>query len=91
MSETRDKVVEYKLWVMGRCSRMTLFSRPHGEQGHRGQKTERERTKIFLVSSIEVSLKYAVGPSGKCTKVIASLRLVTRWDGSGGKEEWDTH
>jgi hypothetical protein len=28
VSETRDKVVEYKLWVMGRCSRVTLFSRP---------------------------------------------------------------
>jgi hypothetical protein len=37
------------------------------------------------VSSIEVSLKYAVGPSGKCTKVIASSQLVTRGNGSGGK------
>jgi hypothetical protein len=37
------------------------------------------------VSSIEVSLKYAVGPSGKCTKVIASSRLVTQCNGSGGE------
>jgi hypothetical protein len=76
VSETRDEVVEYTLGVMGRCSRMTLLSRPYNEQGHRGQRTDRERTKIFLVSSIEVSLKYAVGPSGKCTKVIASSRLI---------------
>lgn len=29
-------------------------------------------TEIFLVSSMEVSLKYAVGPLGKYTTVIAS-------------------
>jgi hypothetical protein len=28
VSEARDKVVEYKLWVMGSCSRVTLISRP---------------------------------------------------------------
>ena len=33
-----------------------------------------ERTNIFFVSSIELNLKYAVGPSGKCTSVIASAQ-----------------
>ena len=31
-----------------------------------------------------MSLRYAVGPSGKCTKVIASSRLAIRWCDSGG-------
>ncbi len=48
------------------------------------------RTKIFLVSSIEVSLRYAVGPSGKCTKVMASSQLVIRCSSSGSKG-MDTH
>jgi len=26
VSETRDEVVEHELWVMGGCSRVTLFS-----------------------------------------------------------------
>jgi hypothetical protein len=54
------------------------------------QKPERVRTKIFFVSSIELSLKYAVGPSGKCTKVIASSRPVIWYNISGGGDG-DTH
>jgi len=82
---TRRKEFEYKLWVMGRCSRMTLFSRPHSEQGRRDRRLRVDARSLFLMSSIEVSLKYAVGPSGKCTKVIASSRLVTHYNGSRGK------
>ena len=70
---------------MGRCSRMTLFSGPHSEQRRYDRRLHGELTKIFFVSSIEVSLKYAVGPSGKCTKVIASSRLVTQCNRSRGK------
>jgi hypothetical protein len=71
VSETRDKVVEYKLWMMGRCSRVALLSRLYLIWQ---DTVRRRRTKIFLVSSIELSLKYAVGPSGKCTSVIASVQ-----------------
>lgn len=33
---------------------------------------EERHTKICFVRAIDVSLKYAVGPSGRCTIVIAS-------------------
>lgn len=33
----------------------------------------KRRTKICFVRAMDVSLKYAVGPSGRCTIVIASI------------------
>jgi hypothetical protein len=75
--------------MMRCCSRVTLFSTSMVNKNTQG-KPERVRTKIFFVSSIEVSLKYAVGPSGKCTRVIASSRSVIWYNTSGGGDG-DTH
>jgi hypothetical protein len=55
------------------CSCMALESGWKASLAERGKGRQEGHTKICLVNSTDVSLKYAVGPSGRCTSVIASI------------------
>jgi hypothetical protein len=82
MPQPGDEVVEDKFRIMGSRSCVTLdFSVKFSQNPNR----EGRLTYICLVSCIDVSLKYAVGPWGRWMIVRASTD--DQFPGNGGKNK----
>jgi hypothetical protein len=69
VAKSSHEAVEDKFWIVGSCTGMSLVQ---PVRTLCAIELLKERTKICLVSSTDVSLKYAVGPFGRWTIVIAS-------------------
>lgn len=74
MSEASDEVVENQFRVVWRGPRVPLKSQREKAEFRVGHE---KLTKILLVNSTELSLKYAVGPFGRCTSVMASRKRLS--------------
>jgi hypothetical protein len=69
MPQASYEIVQNQFWVVRCCACMSLVTRMSSAKREDRAATH---TNICFVNSIDVSLKYAEGPLGRCTNVIAS-------------------